>query len=201
MEENEDDDEDGKKTKIGIHKCNLDKVWFDNVYFEDFDRLSFYRSKFSSAVFTSCSFPDSYEKFAKFTPIANIHYPKNKTSNYDKDQYEIFLQLKKAMDATGNSYESLKIQAISQSALRKVTAISEGDKFILGASDLSNEHGQSIGRPLLWILGVSVIAFILYLATLGRLFQPTDFDANLIGYYFSFIDLTYRSDFWLTKTR
>jgi hypothetical protein len=188
-----------EETKIGIHKCNLDKVWFDNVYFEDFQRLSFYRSKFSSAVFTACSFPDSYAKFENFMPIANIHYPDDKTKNYDKDQYEIFLQLKKAMDATGNSYEGLKIQSVSQTALLKIKTISGGDRFILGTSDISNEHGQSIGRPFWWFLGISIFGYLLYLFALGRLFQPTAFDGNLIGYYFSFIDLTHRSDFLVDK--
>lgn len=188
-----------EETKIGIHKCNLDKAWFDNVYFEDFERLSFYRSKFSSATFTSCSFPASYDKFAKFMPIANVHYPEDKTDNYDKDQYEIFLQLKKAMDATGNNYESLKIQAVSQTALRKISTISCGDKFILGASDVSNAHGQSIGRPFWLFVAVSISGYILYLSTLERVFQPSAFDPNLIGYYFSFIDLTHRSDFLVDK--
>jgi len=186
-------------TKISIHKCNLDKAWFDNVYFEDFDLLSFYRSKFSGVTFTSCSFPASYSKFAKFTPIANVHAPLEKPDNYEKDQYEIFLQLKKALEATGNGYESLKLQAVSQTALSKITAISAGDRFILGTSDISNEHGQSIGRPLLWFGFISVVGYIVYLSSVGRIFQPTDFDANLIGYYFSFIDLTHRSDFLVDK--
>jgi hypothetical protein len=38
----------------------------------------------------------------KFSPIENIHYPENRTVNYHKDQYEIFLQLKNALESTGN---------------------------------------------------------------------------------------------------
>jgi hypothetical protein len=53
--------EHNEETKIGIHKSNLDNVWFDNVYFGDFGRLSFYRSKFSNANFPSCSFPEEYK--------------------------------------------------------------------------------------------------------------------------------------------
>jgi hypothetical protein len=186
-------------TLVGIHQCNLDKVWFDNVDFESFQRLSFYRSKFSNAIFTACSFPDAYEKFSHFMPIANIHYPENKTVNYDKDQYEIFLQLKKAMDATGNNYESLKMQAVSQSALRKIKSISSADRFILRVSKFSNEHGQSISRPFWLFMAVSISGYVLYLSTLGLIFQPTEFNPNLIGYYFSFIDITHRSDFLVDK--
>lgn len=188
-----------EETKVSIHKCNLDHVWFDNVDFESYQRLSFYRSKFSDAVFTSCNFPSSYEKFANFMPVANIHYPDDRTKHYAKDQYEIFLQLKKAMDATGNSYESLKMQAVSQSALRKIDSISLGDKVILGTGSFSNAHGQSIGRPFWLFVGVSITGYIIYLCTLGLIFQPTSFDANLIGYYFPFIDLTHRVDFLMDK--
>lgn len=189
-----------KETKIGIHRCNLDKAWFDNVYFGDFDRLSFYRSKFSNAVFTSCNFPESYTAYEKFTPIANIHYPKNRTTNHHKDQYEIFLQLKKALEATGNIYESLKLQAISQTALKNIKSIAPADKFILSLNRISNNHGLSISRPFVGFVIVTVIFYLLFLWSGGLLYQPNCvFDPNLIGYYFSFIDITHRSDFLLAK--
>ena len=188
-----------EETKIGIHKSNLDKVWFDNVYFGDFDRLSFYRSKFSNASFTSCSFPEEYETYEKFSPIKNIHYPENRTVNHHKDQYEIFLQLKKALESTGNYYEAQKLQAISHTALNKVQSITGADKFILSINRISNNHGLSIREPFYWFLGVSVSFYLLYLWSLGLAFQCTAFDPNLIGYYFSFVDITHRSDFLLNK--
>jgi hypothetical protein len=187
------------ETKIGIHKSNLDKVWFDNVYFGDFDRLSFYRSKFSNASFTSCSFPEEYKTYEKFSPIKNIHYPENRTVNHHKDQYEIFLQLKKALESTGNYYEAQKLQAISHTALNKVQSITDADKFILSINRISNNHGLSIKEPFYWFLCVSVCSYLLYLWSLGLAFQRTAFDPNLIGYYFSFVDITHRSDFLLNK--
>jgi hypothetical protein len=186
-------------TKIGIHKCDLDNVRFENVYFGEFSRLSFYRSKFSNAVFMSCSFPEDYKKFAKFTPGENVHYPENKTENFDKDQYEIFLQLKKALDATGNYYEGNKLLAMSHTALAKVESIATGERFILKTNWLSNNHGLSILRPFLWLFSVSIIFYLAYLWSASMLFQPTDFDPNLIGYYFSFLDFTHRNDFLLDK--
>ncbi|TFF33464.1 hypothetical protein [Mucilaginibacter psychrotolerans] len=188
-----------EETKIGIHRCNLDKVWFDNVYFGDFDRLSFYRSKFSNAIFTSCSFPEDYAAYEKFLPIENIHYPEKQTANHHKDQYEIFLQLKKALEATGNIYEALKLQAISQMALHKITTIGGGDKFILWTNRVSNDHGLSIRKPFIWFLRITIPGYLLYLLCAGLLFQPTKFDPDLIGYYFSFIDLTHKIDFLKEK--
>lgn len=189
----------GKGTKIGIHRCNLDKVWFDNVYFGEFERLSFYRSKFSNAIFTSCSFPEDYATYEKFQPIENVHYPERRTANHHKDQYEIFLQLKKALEATGNTYEGLKLQAISQTALHKISTIAKSDKFILWTNRVSNDHGLSIKRPFWWFLGLTTLFYLFYLWCAGLLFQPTTFDPDLIGYYFSFIDITHKTDFLKDK--
>jgi hypothetical protein len=185
-------------TKVGIHKCNLGNAWFDNVDFDQFDLLSFHRSKFAKSTFTSCSFPDQYGRFEKFTSVPNVHYPNEKTVNEHKDQYEMFLQLKKAFEATGNYYEGLKLQAMSYDALNKIETISAADKFILNLNKVSNNHGLSIKWPFLWFMGFTVLFYIFYLLSLRRIFQSTDFDANLIGYYFSFIDITHRIDF-LTK--
>jgi hypothetical protein len=183
------------ETKIGVYKSNFDNVWFDNVEFDKFERLSFFRSKLSKANFTSCSFPDQYERFAKFLAIPNIHYPEQLPVNYHKDQYEMLLQLKKAFEATGNYYEGLKLQAISYAALHKISAISAADKFILLLNKLSNNYGLSIKRPIYWFLGITIFFYLIYLWSLGRIFQSSGFDSNLLGYYFSFIDITHRSDF------
>lgn len=188
-----------EETKIGIHQCNLDKVNFDNVYFDQYDRLSFYRSKFSNSVFTSCSFPETYASYEKFQPNENVHYPEKRTANHHKDQYEIFLQLKKALEATGNNYEALKLQAVSQTALHKISNLSKADKFILWTSRVSNNHGLSILRPFLWFIGLTVSCYLLFLFSSGLLFKSTNFDPDLIGYYFSYIDITHKIDFLKEK--
>jgi len=47
---------------------------------------------------------------------------------------------------------------------------------------------------------ISVLFYVLYLCSLGRIFNCNDVDWNLIGYYFSFLDITHRSDFLVSKT-
>lgn len=190
----------GEETKVGIHRSNLDKVWFDNVYFDNFDRLSFYRSKFSNATFTSCSFPEEYETYEKFLPIENIHYPENRTTNHDKDQYEIFLQLKKALEGTSNEYEAQKLKAVSHTALSKVPSITTGDKVILCINRISNNHGLSIKEPFFWFFGLSIPIYLFYLWSVDLLFG-TNINPDLIGYYFSFVDITHRNDFLLEKAQ
>lgn len=190
---------DNGDNKIGIHKSNLDGVWFDNVNFDQYNRISLYRTKISKAIFTSCNFPDSYTNFEKFTPIENVHYPERKLQNHHKDQYEIFLQLKKALEDTGNYYEGQKLQSIAHDALNKIKTIPITDGVILKINSLSNKHGLSILRPFLWFLGFSIIFYISYLWSLGRIFNSEDIDLRLVGFYFSFIDLTHRTNFLVEK--
>lgn len=182
-----------EKRKVEINKCDLDNVWFDNFYFDGFDIISFYRTKFSKAIFSSCNFPDDY---GKFQSLANSHYPQNRTDNFHKDQYEIFLQLRRALEATGNFYESQKIHAVSNDALRAIKGISLGDKFVLGLNKLSNNHGLSFANAFCWFLCSTILLYILYLASIDRIFIcNADFDSSLVGYYFAFIDITHRVDF------
>lgn len=184
---------------LSIHKSNFDNVWFDNVDFDKFSKISFYRSIFSNTKFSSCTFPSSFSTFSKFMPIENIHYPERKSESYQKDQYEMLLQLKKAFESTGNYFESQKIQSIAHQALEKIENIPIGDKIILFINNISNKHTTSIYRPFWLLILFSVIFYICYLWSLNRIFINTEIDPNLIGYYFSFLDLTHRIDFLVSK--
>ncbi|OJV54281.1 MAG: hypothetical protein BGO31_13100 [Bacteroidetes bacterium 43-16] len=188
-----------EENKIGIHNSKLDGVEFDNVSFDSYALISFYRTKFSKAVFTSCNFPEDYETFSKFVPIENVHYPDKKSDNYAKAQYEIFLQLKKALEDRGNYYEAQKLQAISHEALRQIENVPFFDKAILRINNLSNNHGLSIKRPLIGFFVISIPLYVLYLFSINRIFNAENFDPSLIGYYFSFIDITHRVDFLVEK--
>jgi len=190
-----------EESKIEIHKCNLDNVWFDNFYFNRYSIISFYRTKFSKTVFTACNFPDKYSKFTKVKPIENIHYPDNINENYFKDQYEIFIQMKKSLESTGNYYEAQKLQSIAHEALKRIKTIPFWDRVILTVNGLSNNHGLSIKRPLLLFLGFSILFYVFYLQSLGRIFNSNEIDYTLIGDYFSFIDLTHRTDFLVEKSQ
>lgn len=184
---------------IEIRQCNLDNVWFDNFRFSDYGIVSFYRTRLGKAVFSSCSFPSNYTTFEKFNSLPNVHYPANKSDNYYKDQYEIFLQLRAALDSNGNFYEAQKLQAISNDALKQISDVSKWDKAILLINSKSNNHGISIKLPLIYFFIITIIFYLLYLGSLGRVFNANGFDSSLIGYYFSFIDPTHRAEFLVDK--
>lgn len=188
-----------EESKIEIHKSNLENIWFDNINFSDYDIVSFFRTKFGKSTFTSCNFPSDNTSFEKFKTLENVHYPDQKSDNYYKDQYEIFLQLKIILESTGNFYEAQKLQAISNDALKKIRQISYWDRAILWINGKSNNHGLSIKLPLIYFLSFSIVLYIFYLLSLGRIFNNNSINYSLIGYYFSFIDLTHRTDFLVDK--
>jgi hypothetical protein len=185
--------------KLEIHKSNLDKVWFDNVSFNDFSIISFYRNKFGQTTITSCEFPDNYKGFDKFKTVENIHYPDRLDENYYKTRYETFLQLKKLLESSGNFYEAQKLQAVSNEALRKISNLPFWDRLILKINSLSNNHGLSIKEPFFGTLILCAIFYVLYLWSLGRMFNSNGIDLDLIGYYFAFLDITHRCDFLVSK--
>jgi hypothetical protein len=185
---------------IQFHKSNLDNTSFDNINFDRYGLVSFYRTKFSETVFTSCRFPKNAINFEKFKALENVHYPDKKGDNFYKDQYAVYLQLKTALEAAGNFYEAQKLFAISNDALRKIDDVTGSDKFILWVNSNSNNHGLSIKRPVLWFFAFTIPLYILYLWSLDRVFNNSEIDYDLIGYYFSFIDLTHRHDFLVDKS-
>lgn len=189
-----------EETKLEIHKSNLDKVWFDNVAFDDYSTISLYRNKFGQTTLTACDFPSKYKDFDKIQTIENIHYPDKKDKNYFKTRYETFLQLKKQLEASGNFYEAQKFQAISHEALKNVENLPYWDRVILKINGLSNNHGLSIKEPFIGTIVLSILFYILYLWSLGRMFNCNGIDWNLFGYYFSFIDITHRTDFLVNKS-
>lgn len=188
-------------SKVEVHKSNMDNSWFDNIDFNGYKTLSFYRTRFAKATFTSCNFPKDSLSFTKFKTLQNIHSPEKKPQNYYKDQYEIFLQLRKSLESSGNYFEAEKLGAISKDSLRKISSLPKSDKFILCLSSISNNHGLSIKRPFFWLLFFSISFYILYLSSIGRIFNSTEFDLNLVGHYFSFLDLTHKKDFLIKESK
>lgn len=187
-------------SKLEVHKSNMDNCWFDNIDFNGYELLSLFRSRFANSTFTSSNFPKDSLSFEKFKTLENIHYSDKKPQNYYKDQYETFLQLRKSLEGTGNYYEAQKLSAISKDSLRKVSTLSKSDKLILCLNSLSNNHGLSIKRPFVGLFVFSILFYILYLNSIDRIFKPTDIDWSLVGHYFSFLDLTHRNDFLISKS-
>ncbi len=188
------------ESRLSIHRSNLENTWFDNIDFNGYTILSFYRTRIANASFSSCNFPSDNLSFEKFKTLENIHYPEKKPQNYYKDQYETFLQLKQSLTNSGNTYEAQKLNAISKESLRRIPDVSIWDKAILWINAKSNNHNLSIKNPFLGLIGCSISLYILYLISIGRIFNTGEIDWSLVGHYFIFLDLTHRKDFLISNT-
>lgn len=186
--------------KLQIRKSNLDKAWFDNVSFDSYTIVNLYRNKIGQTAFTSCDFPQTYKGFEKFKTVENVHYPEKRDGNYLKARYETFLQMKRLLETSGNLYESQKLQSVSQEALKSIEGLPCWEKVILFINSKSNNHGLSIKNPLAGFFLFSIPLYILYLWSLGRMFNNNGIDWNLFGYYFSFLDITHRTDFLVGRS-
>lgn len=187
------------KKRIEIKHSNLNNVWFDNISFDDYSDVSFYRNNYNGTKITSCLFPIRIEGFKKFISVENIHYKDKKDHNYYSIEYEMFLQLKKVLEHSDEFHEAKKLRTVSLITLQKIETLPFWDKLILKINNLSNRHGISIARPLGWLLLISIVLYVLYLATLGKIFINTGIDWTLFGYYFSFLDVTHRLDFLVDR--
>jgi hypothetical protein len=188
-----------KNKKIEIHQSNLNFVKFEKTNFLKYDLISFYRTNFDGCQFIACDFPEKPDDYEKFKSLANIHYPNVQSNNFYKDQFEIFIQIKSILEKSGNFQEALKLNAMACESLRKTTDINIWDKAILNINALSNYHNLSLKRAMFGFLVSTISIYLLYLNSLNKIFFDGDIDWTLFGYYFSFIDLTHKSEFLVTN--
>lgn len=186
------------KSIFQINESIFDDAWFDNVQLDKFELVSFFKSSLSNIKFTSTTFPKTSTNFKSFQSLKNIRYPDNKSKFYYKDQYEIFLQLRMSLLQTGNIYEAQKMKRIAYKALIKVGDVDKCDKVILKLNEFTNGHGINPFKAFLLFLLFSIIIYIFYLQSLGLLVGKS-INWNLVASYFSFIDITHKSNFLVSK--
>lgn len=124
---------------------------------------------------------------------------------WEEQKVLVYNQLKKIFDGQGDIYWATTFQAKTAEhqekvlELRKATDRSSslsinGDLCTFRLNRISNSHGQSWSRALLFTLEAGVIFYILFLLSIGRIFLPTPIDWVLAGQYFQFLDPTHKID-------
>lgn len=154
------------KGKFEVHNSNLDNTWFNSVklnqYFIVFFKSSFINTKFSSTIFPST---DELLK-SSLSSVENIHYPEEKSEEeaYNRDMYELFLELKQAFEKRGNVFEAQKMKAVAHDFLNKITSGNArksefwNSTSILWLNKISNFHGVSV-RNAFWAIFASLCLF------------------------------------------
>lgn len=152
------------KGKFEVHNSNLDNTWFNSVKLNQYF-IVFFKSSFINTKFYSTIFPSTKELLkSSLSSIENIHYPDKKSEKnaYNRDMYELFLELKQAFEKRGNVFESQKMKAVAHNFLHKITTWkfwkSEfwNSTSILFLNKISNFHGVSVRNAFWLIIGFTL---------------------------------------------
>ena len=155
-----------EECKFEVNNSILDNTWFNSVRLEDFF-VVFHKSSFVNTKFYSTVFPSVKDLLDsnKFSSVSNIHYPDKKKGKkaFNRDMYELFLELKQSFESRGNVFEAQKMKAVSLDYLFRLEEKNIfksnfwNNKLILALNKISNFHGISITRSLIGILIVLLI--------------------------------------------
>ena len=181
-----------EQCNIKIAYSNLSHLWLANASLNKYEYLNISHSVLVKTSFSSCNFDFSKIISQPYSSIGN-------EETYNKDLYEVLLQLKAALQNTGNIQEVLKLDSHIKKALQSIPKLNKCDRFILCVNKLSNNHGLSIVRPFAWFLLVSIGFYISYLISLDKMYLSVTPDWKLVAHYFTFIDFTHKSDFLVSK--
>jgi len=148
------------KGNFEVHNSNFENTSLNAVRLNEYF-IVFFKSSFINTKFYSTIFPTTKQLLNSntFTSVENIHYPDKKAEKkaYNRDMYELFLELKQALEKRGNVYEAQKMKAVAQDFLLKIESknLLKSDFWILLLNRLSNFHGISVRNAFLWLIAVA----------------------------------------------
>ncbi len=198
-----------KQSCVRISRSSLGKTEFIDCSFSEF------HFEYNNSKIVDCSFIG--EPF----PINNVQIRNSKPDKLETHRQMASLcnQLKKIFEAQGDIYhasqfqskwaehqlKALKLQRSDElkdaekpklwSSFKIYFNTTSGDIYTLWFNKLSNLHGESWPRALGLIVGSGICFYMLYLLSLGKLFNGNDFDPNLMGYYFEYLNPVHKINF------
>lgn len=189
---------------------HLGKTLFTNVSFEKFDTVSINNSNFTEITASNVIWfelnqldvPDGLDdtknlqtlwKSIKFL-IYNVESSDDKLQHYRRKR-ELFRQLKHSMQQQGNQIQSLVFKQYEMNfftqEMRLSRKVYDKDRLIMEFSR-TNSHGQNWIKPLIWLLGLTVLfGFWLFVIFSPDLTSTISFKAADIKFTFS--------EFWYNK--
>ncbi|HZL08938.1 MAG TPA: hypothetical protein VFC65_02985 [Prolixibacteraceae bacterium] len=184
------------KPTIRISQSSLGKAEFTNCPLADY-RFEFNSSKITDCFISGGSIPKEN--------IQIINTVQNSIEEYQQ-KASFFNQFKKIFESQGDIYHATQFQAKWADEQRNLLELIHkkekgwfnttfSDLWILKLNKWSNLHGESWPRAFIWIMSLGLVFYLPYLFSIGRLFTPSKFDFNLIGYYFEFLNPAHRFNF------
>jgi hypothetical protein len=197
-----------EESKFEVHDSNMDNTWFNSVklksYFVVFHKSSFVNTKFYSTIFPPIK---DLLNSNKISSVKNIHYPDQKSNKiaFNRDMYELFLELKQAFEKRGNIFEAQKMKAVAHDFLFKI----EGNNFVksdfwnnkavLLLNRLSNFHGISIRNAIISIVMIvflfqwlNILSFKSYVLGFNSWVEVWNIFWNTKRYMFAIANPTHR---------
>jgi len=174
--------------KFEVRNSNLDNTWFNGVRLKDYF-VVFHKSSFINTKFSSTVFPSVKELKNSISSVKNIHYPKKIKSRqeFNRDMYELFLELNQAFDKRGNSHEAQKMKSVANDFLYDIERwkLSKSDfwnnKLVLGLNKLTNFHGISIRNAFISVASIICFFHCLNLITFESIKWGFDSWSNLFN--------------------
>ncbi|MFH0736887.1 MAG: hypothetical protein V1773_00175 [bacterium] len=205
------------KSTIHISQSSLGKTEFSDCPLEDFE-FQFNNSNITSCFITAGTIPDDIKIIDSKGELVGTG------AGMYNQKASFFNQLKRVFEAGGDVYRTTQFQAkwakqqskylrrkfVDQfkdiwklnrwfSAPLKMLKITikatSQDMYAFIFNKLSNNHGESWLRALGFTVITTMFFYILYLSSIGRCFNGTEFDTKLIGSYFEFLNPLHKTDF------
>lgn len=165
------------KSIFAILDSNIDKTEFINMDFNFFQEIIITRSEISNMILSNSFLPTRIQISSKNWRYTAKHQPGSTISahTYHRENYR---QLKQAMEKQGHRSAALTYKSIEMNHLRR--EIKWGwDKLLLSMNFVSNKHGASWIRGLLFTLSIAFLLFLFYNVTLTNPISSLDFGATL----------------------
>ncbi|WP_339869377.1 hypothetical protein [uncultured Algoriphagus sp.] len=161
-----------------IHDATMGNIEFENTNFMKFNELVISKSEISNLALTNCIPPRRIQIRTKNPKIgvgAEISLDSKISSNvYFRDSYR---QLKQSMEKAGNRYYSLHYKSLEMHYHWKELRFG-WDKVLLTFNWLSNNHGVSWVRGIVFTLTCTFITFSLLVAQVETPFFVWNFNAT-----------------------
>ncbi len=159
-----------------IYDSNINETEFININFKKFDEVVIAKSNVSNILLSNSLFPHKIQTETK-SPV--LGYKIEPHENINKNMYyrETYRQLKLAMEKQGNKNLALKFKAKEMHHLRKELTIG-WDKTLLYLNFISNNHGISWIRGVIFTIAVGFIFFCIYNSTLSDQYFYWDINSS-----------------------
>ncbi len=149
-------------------------------------------------LFNNTKLIDCFIAGSQFPETVQILQIEEQSKEYYNQKVLVYNQLKKIADRNGDIVKSSLMHSKALANQKKVLSFESGkqsEKFVFWLNGVSNDHGESWSRALLFTLMGTLFFFVLYIWAEGKYAITGEFDPEVISDYVKFIDPFRRIDF------